>query len=79
MKDNDIEFLESYPKCFQDLNVIETAWRELRARLADTEPMRVESRDDFLPRLRLAVQWVNATAPANCANFASRSRIVRVM
>ena len=59
MKDNGIELLESYPKCSQDLNVIETAWRELRARLADTEPVQMESREDFLKRLRLAVAWVN--------------------
>ena len=59
IKDSGLELLTSYPKCSQDLNVIETAWRELRARLADTEPVRMESRGDFVKRLRLAVAWVN--------------------
>ena len=59
MEEIGIELLEQYPKCSQDLNVIETAWRELRERLATTEPRRMEDRSEFLTRLRLAVQWVN--------------------
>ena len=51
--------LTNYPKCSQDLNPIETAWRELRARLADTEPARIESRAAFIQRLRAAVAWIN--------------------
>ena len=54
-----ITLLEEYPKCSQDLNVIETAWREVKARLADTEPEEMETRDAFVVRLRLAVAWVN--------------------
>ena len=50
-----ITLLEEYPKCSQDLNVIETAWREVKARLADTEPEEMETRDAFVVRLRLAV------------------------
>ena len=56
MEENDIELLDKYPKCSQDLNVIETAWRELKARLAATEPTHMEDREEFLKRLRLAVQ-----------------------
>ena len=51
--------LENFPKCSQDLNPIEVAWRELRARLADTEPTELESREAFCARLRNAVDWVN--------------------
>ena len=35
------------------------AWRELRARLADTEPTKFESRTEFIARLRRAVAWIN--------------------
>lgn len=59
MQENGVQLLERYPKCSQDLNVIETAWRELRERIHATEPMRMEDRESFLKRLRLAVQWVN--------------------
>ena len=59
IKESDLELLERYPKCSQDLNPIETAWRELRHRLAATEPVRIEGREAFLARLRLAVAWVN--------------------
>ena len=48
-----------FPKCSQDLNPIETAWREVRVRLADTEPKTFEDRATFLIRSRQAVAWVN--------------------
>ena len=32
-----VEVLENYPKSSQDLNAVETVWREIRARLAETE------------------------------------------
>ena len=60
MAKRNIVLLENYPKCSQDLNPIETVWRELRARLFDTEPTAMETRDQFIPRMRNAVAWVNA-------------------
>ena len=54
-----IRLLEAFPKCSQDLNAIETAWREVRNRLYDTMPVDRESRKDFVQRLRRAVAWVN--------------------
>ena len=54
-----LKLLERYPKCSQDLNAIETTWRELRARLNDTEPTDFESRQAFVARLRNSVVWVN--------------------
>ena len=59
MRDVGIQLLENFPKCSQDLNPIETAWRELRARLAATEPSKLESREAFISRLRAAVSWLN--------------------
>ena len=60
MRTQGITLLERYPKCSQDLNPIETAWRELRDRLASTQPKTMESRPQFIHRLRNAVTWVNA-------------------
>lgn len=59
IKAGGLQLVTSYPECSQDLNVIETAWRELRARLADTEPVQMEDREAFVKRLRSAVTWVN--------------------
>ena len=54
-----IELLVNYPKCSQDLNPIETCWRELRARLYETEPTKFETREQFIARARNAVAWLN--------------------
>jgi transposase len=59
MQEQGLVLLENYPKCSADLNPIEEAWRELRARLASTEPADMEDRATFLVRLRQAVAWVN--------------------
>ena len=59
MEEIGINLLENYPKCSQDLNPIETAWREVRARLDVTMPSAMESRDAFITRLRTAVAWIN--------------------
>ena len=71
-----IELLESYPPCSQDLNVIETAWRELRERLFATEPMRLEDRAAFIKRMRSAVGWVNRNRSDYLGNlcFAQKDR-----
>ena len=52
--------LVDFPKCSQDLNAMENCWKLLRDRLYDTLPVARESRDDFLVRLRNAVNWLNA-------------------
>ncbi len=54
-----LNLLDNFPKCSQDLNPIETVWRELRSRLAETQPTTFEDRDVFFARLRAAVAWVN--------------------
>ena len=59
MRQGNIARLVNYPECSQDLNPIETAWREVRSRLDNTQPVAMETRADFILRLRLAVAWVN--------------------
>ena len=54
-----IKLLVNYPKCSQDINPIEEAWRELRARLAQTDTTHLEGREEFTVRLRAGVAWVN--------------------
>ena len=54
-----IKLLVNYPKCSQDINPIEEAWRELRARLAQTDTTHMEGRGEFTVRLRAGVAWVN--------------------
>lgn len=59
MQDENIELLENYPPCSQDLNPIEVAWRELKNRLDMTQPVAFETRPQFIQRLNRAVVWVN--------------------
>ena len=59
MEDIGVVLLKNYPKCSQDLNPIETAWRELRRRLGESQPACLEGRDEFIARLRAAVSWLN--------------------
>jgi hypothetical protein len=59
MPEQAISLLKNYPKCSQDLNPIETAWREVRSRLYETDPVERENRDDFIIRLRSAVARVS--------------------
>ena len=53
------QLIYDYPKCSQDLNAIENAWSVLRERLDATLPVAMESRDDFIVRLRAAIDWVH--------------------
>lgn len=54
-----VELVQGYPKVSQDFNAIENCWKLLRARLCTTMPTHLESRDDFVDRLKMAVQWLN--------------------
>lgn len=74
MDANGFNLLEHYPKCSQDLNPIETAWRELRARLYVTQPVGRESRVAFIRRLRTAVAWLNVNRTAYFAQLCSSQK-----
>ena len=81
MRDVGLELLTNYPKCSQDLNPIETAWRELRRRLSVTEPTSMETRAAFVIRLRHAVEWLNKHRVRHfmelCTSQKERARDVR--
>ena len=78
-----LEVLENYPAASQDLNPVETVWRELRARLNETEPTRMETRQAFLRRLANAVRWCSRNRAQYflglCQDQKERARDVRRM
>jgi len=54
-----VKLVPGYPRCSQDFNAIENAWALLRQRLDETMPKAMETRDDFVGRLRQAVVFLN--------------------
>ena len=50
---------EDFPKSSPDLNAIEGVWRFLRERIDATAPTVIETRPEFLVRLRRCVAWLN--------------------
>ena len=55
----DLKLVDSYPRCSQDFNAIENAWKLVRDRLDETMPTGLEHRDEFVKRLNSAVRWIN--------------------
>ena len=54
-----LKLVDPYPKVSQDFNAIENAWAILKARLLETAPTHLESREEFIKRLHAAVKWMN--------------------
>lgn len=69
-----VEVVGDYPKCSQDLNAIENAWNLVRRRLDETMPRALESRCDFLTRLRAAVQWINVNRAEQLSKFCNNQK-----
>lgn len=74
------KLVEGYPKCSQDLNAIENAWKLLRDRLFQTLPTERESREEFVTRLKNAVAWLSRNKYDHmldlCTNQKKRARDV---
>ena len=54
-----LPLVEGYPVSSQDFNAMENVWFLLKQRLDETMPVRLESRCDFIVRLKSAVAWAN--------------------
>lgn len=54
-----LTLVEGYPRSSQDFNAIENAWAIVKQRLDVTVPVQMESREEFVTRLKSAVKWVN--------------------
>ena len=54
--------LTQHTKCSPDLNAVENALDLLQDRLLLTAPVEIESRKDFIVRLRRTVHWMNEHA-----------------
>lgn len=54
-----LTLVEGYPPVSQDFNAIENVWAVLKERLDETVPVQLESRADFVKRLKAAVLWAN--------------------
>ena len=60
-----LQLVDAYPKCSQDFNAIENVWDIVKERLEETWPRALESRDEFVIRLRGAVKWINRKRAAD--------------
>ena len=67
-----------YPKCSPDLNAIEGWWRKLKLYLEEREPTERETREEFIRRLRRAVDHLNTNCRAQgrklCRNQKERAK-----
>ena len=59
LKKAGFDVLERHPANSPDLNAIENWWGCLKKRLDETAPTEMESRAQFLVRLRRQVTWLN--------------------
>ena len=59
LDDVGVTLVEKYPRCSQDFNGIENAWKLLRDQLDATLPSGLESRSHFVTRLHDAVRFLN--------------------
>lgn len=72
--------VKEFPKSSPDLNAIEGVWHLLKARMLKTDPVAMESRAEFLLRLRRQVKWLNDNQNDEllklCTNQKERAREV---
>ena len=80
-RDAGFSTVKQHPKVSPDFNAIEGWWKVLGERLSLTAPVALESRANFLKRLRRTVDWLNKNARAHakklCTNQKVRARAVK--
>ena len=80
MSKTPLRLLEPYPVASQDFNAIENAWGLLKDHIIETMPTKLESRDEFVKRLKTAVAWVNKSKRDellyHCSNRKERAEAV---
>ena len=69
-----VTLVRGYPKCSQDLNAIENAWKLLRDRLYETQPHKMELRTQFVRRLKAAVRWLNIRRSGQLLKFSTNQK-----
>ena len=76
-RDTGLKTLEQHPKLAPDHNAIESFWDLLQDRLLLAALVQMESRSDFIQRLRYSVTWMNSNARAHmrglCRNQKKRA------
>ena len=66
--------VENFPVSSPDLNAIEGWWHRLKTRLDDTAPTELETRPEFLARLRRTVHWLNDNAADDALALAQNQK-----
>ena len=54
-----MQLVDGYPKVSQDFNALANVWGIIKKRLLDTCPVKLETRVQFIARLKAAVRWIN--------------------
>ena len=67
--------VEKLPKSSPDLNAIEGVWHLLKQRMVQTEPDSMETRPEFLVRLRRQVTWLNDNRRAQLLELCTNQKV----
>jgi transposase len=63
-----------HPKYSPDFNAIENVWHRVRQRLDETAPATLETRPEFLVRLRRTVTWLNTNCREELVHLARNQK-----
>jgi hypothetical protein len=74
LKEAGLTLVTNFPKCSPDLNAIEGWWHRLRDLLEERAPVEMESREDFIRRLRRTVTWMNANLHSEALKLATNQK-----
>ena len=66
--------VDNFPVSSPDLNAIEGWWHRMKRRLDETAPTEMETRSEFLVRLRRIVHWLNENAAGDALALAQNQK-----